>query len=57
MPTIRIEYEVPDNDCKKCKYGKYEYGLFCLLFRCYSSLSWGKYQRCQSCIDAEIKEG
>ena len=58
MPTIRIEYEVPEDDCEKCKQVYLGRRRVCNLFL--ERLNVGdnyKYQRCQQCIDAEVKEG
>lgn len=61
MPKIRVEYEVPEGDCWKCKESKIGATghLCCGLFN--RSLNntgeLGKPQRCQACIDAEVKEG
>lgn len=58
MPTIRIEYEVPD-DCEKCEHRSSETGYsLCQVFdNYYLKRVNGKLTRCQACIDAEVKEG
>jgi hypothetical protein len=59
MPTIRIEYEVPDDDCWKCSqsYSTFNYVRRCTLFnvQLHDVEDRYKYQRCQACIDAEVK--
>jgi hypothetical protein len=59
MPTIRIELEVPEDDCALCYKGRIvppQYFLCCTLFKPILTAKDGKYQRCQQCIDAEVKE-
>jgi len=60
MPTIRIEYEVPDDDCEKCEHFCFmelrKPNLMCNQFKC--GLTYNhRVNRCQACIDAEVKEG
>lgn len=58
---IRVEYEVPEDDCEKCeKYGVGCYSRipFCKRFDVPLELGqYRKYKRCQPCIEAEVKEG
>jgi hypothetical protein len=62
MPTIRIEYEVPDDNCVLCEQS-YIFSRFvgrvCIKFdrAILQEDENGKYQRCQACIDATVKEG
>lgn len=58
MPTIRIEYEVPEEGCLKCGVFNFHYSdPSCKIFNEYIKYGKdGKYQRCQACIDAEVKE-
>lgn len=59
MPTIKIEIDVPDNDCGACSQSRTFAGrLFCSLSETLLliELDTGKYQRCQECIDAEVKD-
>jgi len=57
MPTIRIEYEVPEGDCRDCEHSGCTFE--CLLFKVYylERDESGRWLRCQACIDAEVKEG
>lgn len=61
MPTIRIEYEVPKDDCFTCDYssnGHYTKRLYCRLFEHRVLLDTrddDTVKRCQACIDAEVK--
>jgi hypothetical protein len=62
MPTIRVEYEVPDNDCEKCRYlcgfvGNNKNMCSAFHFHHLKKGDNGKYNRCQPCIDATVKEG
>ena len=64
MPTIRIEYEVPEDDCRECTKngnGPYYYSRtkFCIVFNMPLKYNdqYSKVNRCQACIDAEVKEG
>lgn len=57
---IRVEYEVPDNDCWECKDSAPSFmSLFCARFKGVKLKRGkdGKFQRCQQCIEAEVKEG
>jgi hypothetical protein len=61
MPKIRIEYEVPEDDCRECELrvdNLYRESK-CLIFD-FTALERdkdGSLHRCQPCIDAEVKEG
>lgn len=61
MPTINIKIEVPDNDCDKCNYSSRDWffkrRLYCFVPKISGMLTLknGKYQRCQECLDAEVK--
>ena len=60
MTKIRIDYEVPDNDCYDCKHSHIvapPVGLACELFSSTLKIDCGFFMRCQACIDAEVKEG
>ncbi len=60
MPTIRIEYEVPDDNCKRCLYSWYGSfnNLYCLMFGEFLNKDTnGGYKRFQACIGSEVKEG
>lgn len=60
MPKIRIEYEVPADDCFICNLSYWKPGkLFCSLFNSIPKQRWEdrKFIRCQACIDATVKEG
>lgn len=55
---IRIEYDVPEGDCRNCEHSSIT-GFNCRLFNIYSleKDDNGKWIPCQRCIDATVKEG
>jgi len=57
---IRIEYEVPDDDCVSCGksfWNATHRSLYCKEFTSVylKRAINGKFNRCQACIDAEVK--
>lgn len=60
MPKIRVEYEVPDNNCIRCvniKYDSFLERYFCKTFDVLLERDdYRRIQRCQQCLDVEIKE-
>lgn len=61
MPTIKIEIEVPE-DCRNCNYSDLFIGSktgTCTKFKAkiFRDSDSYNFQRCQECIDAEVKDG
>jgi hypothetical protein len=59
MPKIKIEKEVPDNDCVRCEmYDYYDYASCNLFNRVHLTKLYitDKIQRCPECIAATVKE-
>lgn len=58
---IRIEYEVPEDDCLLCNKSFSGWSKTTITCRRFDfailELKDGKFQRCQACLDAEVKEG
>jgi hypothetical protein len=60
MPKIRVEYEVPEDDCIECiMFMPIQQNPYCQQFKRHLRIKkeGNKIIRCQPCIDAEVKEG